>query len=284
MRICTRSAVLVALTLIWATDAFAQSNRADQLVDKAMAYVSTFVERFSSVVAEEEYSQRLVLERRNRQLKSDFLIVQIPGGIDWLSFRDVFEVDGKAVRDRDERLVKLFLEPPSDSLVRRASEISNASARYNVEGIGGLNDPFIALSFVQDRYRKQFRWSVVRNDKGVGPNVWSVRYEEIVRPTILKVAANRDLPANGQIWIDEPTGRIMKTELRVERGGTPVSNGLVLRNRSDVTVTFQYDERFEIAVPVEMRENHFFGTNDVSATAKYGRFRRFGVTTEEKVN
>jgi hypothetical protein len=261
-----------------------QDRRAEALVDKAMAYVGDFVSRFSSVVAEEEYSQRLILERRNRQLKSDFLIVQIPGGLDWLSFRDVFEVDGKGVRDRDERLVKLFLEPPSDSLVRRASEISNASARYNFTGIGGLNDPLIALAFVQDRYRKQFRWTVVRNDKGVGPDVWSVRYEETVRPTILKGNANRDLPATGQIWIDEPTGRIMKTELRIERGGTAVGAGLVLRNRSDVTVTFQYDERFGIAVPVEMRENHFQGTNDVSATAKYGRFRRFGVTTEEKVN
>jgi hypothetical protein len=261
-----------------------QDRRAEALVDKAMVYVGTFVDRFSSVVAEEEYSQRLILERRNRQLKSDFLIVQIPGGLDWLSFRDVFEVDGKAVRDRDERLVKLFLEPASDSLVRRAREISEAGARYNFPGIGGLNDPLIALAFVQDRYRKQFRWSVVRNDKGVGPGVWSVRYEETVRPTILKGNANRDLPSNGQIWIDEPTGRIMKTELRIERGGTPVGAGLVLRNRSDVTVTFQYDERFDIAVPVEMRENHFQGTNDVSATAKYGRFRRFGVTTEEKVN
>jgi hypothetical protein len=58
----------------------------------------------------------------------------------------------------------------------------------------------------------------------------------------------------------------------------------VLRNRSDITVTFQYDDRFGIAVPVEMRENHFFGLNDVTATAKYGRFRRFGVTTQEVVN
>src|SRR5688500_2809132 len=192
--------------------AASQAVKADERVARASQYVAEFVSRFSSVVAEEDYTQRLILERRTRRLRSDFLIVQIPGGTDWLSFRDVFEVDGKPVRDRDERLVKLFLEPPSDSLLRRASEISNAGTRFNFPGIGGLNKPLMALALVQDAYREHFRWSLVKNDKGVGPDVWSVRYEEFVRPTVLRGNGNRDLPINGQIWIDQPTGRVMKTE------------------------------------------------------------------------
>jgi hypothetical protein len=280
----TRRVMIAAIAAcLWTGTVVAQAVRAEELVARAGEYVASFVSRFSSVVAEEDYTQRLILERRSRQLRSDFLIVQIPGGTDWLSFRDVFEVDGKPVRDRDERLVKLFLEPPSDSLLRRASEISGASAQFNFPGIGGLNDPLMALAIVQDMYRARFRWTLVRNDKTVGPTVWSVRYEERVRPTILKGNGNRDQPINGQIWIDEPTGRIMKTELRMDRGGSVVGSGVVVGNRSDVTVTFQYDERFGIAVPAEMRENHFFGTNDVSATAKYGRFRRFDVKTDEAV-
>jgi hypothetical protein len=263
----------------------AQATRAEELVARAGEYVVTmFVPRFSSVVAEEDYTQRLILERRTRRLRSDFLIVQIPGGSDWLSFRDVFEVDGKPVRDRDERLVKLFLEPPSDSLLRRAREIGEAGARFNFDGVGGLNDPLMALALVQDRYREHFRWTVVKNDKGIGPDVWSVRYQEFVSPTIFRGNGNIDRPVSGQIWIDQPTGRIMKTELRMEAGGTMVGRfNVLMQNRSEVTTTFQFDERFGIAVPAEMRENHFYGTTDIATVAKYGRFRRFDVKTEEAV-
>jgi hypothetical protein len=276
-------AVLLAATIVGPPRSMAasQADRVDELVVRGGQYVADFVSRFSSVVAEEDYTQRLILERRTRRLRSDFLIVQIPGGTDWLSFRDVFEVDGKPVRDRDERLVQLFLEPPSDSMLRRANEITDAGTRFNFPGIGGLNNPLMALAILQDSYRARFRWSLVKNDKDVGPDVWSVRYQEFVRPTVLQGNGNRDLPITGQIWIDQPTGRVMKTELRQESGGTAVGAGIVLRNRSEVTTFFQFDEGFGIAVPVEMRENHFFGTNDVAAAATYGRFRRFGVTTEE---
>ena len=280
-----RLAGAAILALAWQSGTAAQDRpTAEQLVARAGEYVAQFVAQFSGVVAEEDYNQRHVRERLTRHLRSDFLIVQIPGGMDWLSFRDVFEVDGKPVRDRDERLVKLFLEPPSESLVRRASEIDRAGARYNLQG-DLLNNPLTALALVQDVYRQRLRWSLVRNDREVGPDVWSVRFEERQRPTILRGNANRDLPVNGLIWIDASTGRVVKTELRLDMGGRAVGAGLVIRNQSEIVTLFQFDERFGIAVPVEMRETHVFGSAEVSTVAKYGRFRRFGVTTtEETVN
>ncbi len=42
-------------------------------------------------------------------LRSDFMLVQLGGdGEGWMSFRDVFEVKGAKVRDRDDRMLKLF--------------------------------------------------------------------------------------------------------------------------------------------------------------------------------
>ena len=274
--------VLIA-TLAWTAGPAAQAPSAEELVVRGSQYVSEFVAKFSGVVAEEDYNQRHVPERRTRRLRSEFLIVQIPGGTDWLSFRDVFEVDGKAVRDRDERLVKLFLEPPSDALVRRASEIDRASARFNLHG-ELLNNPLTALALLQDAYRSRLRWSLVRNDRTVGPDVWSVRFEERQRPTILRGNGNRDLPVDGLVWIDAPTGRVLKTELRFGTGGRAVGGGIVLRNRSEIITTFAFDDRFGIAVPAEMREAHTFGADDVLTVATYGRFRRFGVTTDEAVS
>jgi hypothetical protein len=260
-----------------------QTPAATDLIAAGGAYVKEFISRFSSVVAEERYVQRLPTQRLTRNLVSDFLIVQLPESNDWTSFRDVFEVDGKPVRDRDERLVKLFLEPGSATRLERARAIALEGARYNIRGIGTVNNPLLAMAFIQERYRDRFRWRVVRNDKDVGPTVWSVRFEEYERPFLLRLDGNRELQTTGLIWIDAPTGRILKSELRVELGASVAGGGILVRNRSEVTTTFALDDRFEIAVPVEMRENHFFGDNDISTVATYGRFRRFGVQTEERV-
>ena len=279
------SAALGILVLLPGAAVQAQAPTADALVAKAGAYVKEFVSRFSGVVAEERYTQRLVSQRQTRVLASDFLIVQIPESNDWTAFRDVFEVDGMPVRDRDERLVKLFLQARSNTTLQRAAEIAREGSRHNLRGIGTVNNPLLALAFIQDAYRTRFRWRLVKNDKDVGPDVWSVRFEENVRPTILRGNANRDLMSTGLIWIDAPTGRILRTELRVDVGGSVVGGNaaIVVRNRSEVITRYSLDEGFQIAVPVEMRENHFFGDSDISTVATYGRFRRFGVQTDEAI-
>ena len=64
-------------------------------------------------------------------LVSDFLLVQVPGE-GWMPFRDVFERNGQKVRDREERLAKLFLNGSSRSSVDQARQIMVESARYNI--------------------------------------------------------------------------------------------------------------------------------------------------------
>jgi hypothetical protein len=273
---------------LWMPAALAAQQRpmVEDLLARGQAYVAEFVKTFSNVVAEERYAQRLIQERRNRNLGSDFLIVQVPGTTVWQSFRDVFEVDGKPVRDRDDRLQKLFLEEPG-SAVGEAREIAQASAQFNLPGIGALNDPLAALAFLQQQYQVRFRWSLVRNERDLGPNVWSVRFQENQRPTIFLGAGNRDMPANGQIWLEADTGRIVKTELRVDRPGTAITSSFGvttnLRGLSEVITTYQFDDRFGINVPVETQERHITGVVEVTGTAKYSRFRRFGVSVQETI-
>jgi hypothetical protein len=280
------TAVLGVLFVLPVSTVARQRPALDDLLARGSAYVAEFVQTFSNVVAEERYQQRLIQERRNRTLGSDFLIVQVPGTVVWQSFRDVFEVDDKPVRDRDDRLAKLFLEEPG-SAIGEAREIAEASARFNLPGIGSLNDPLAALAFLQPAYRVRFRWSLVRNDRDVGPNVWSVRFQENQRPTIFLGAGNTNLPANGLIWLEADTGRIAKTELRIDRPGTAVTSSFgvttALRGLSEVITTYQFDERFGINVPVETQERHITGVVEVTGTAKYSRFRRFGVTVQDEI-
>ena len=54
--------------------------------------------------------------------------MRLPTG-DFASFRDVFDVDGRPVRDRDQRLQKLFLSAPAATAIDQAQRIADESAR-----------------------------------------------------------------------------------------------------------------------------------------------------------
>src|SRR5262245_58928019 len=103
--------VVLAGSVLTPSLAIAQNSKTDELMAKTAAYVAQFVDQFSNVVAEETLLQETTIPRRKRAIRSDLLLVRYPGDAQWYAFRDVAEVDGKPVRDKEERLTKLFLEP-----------------------------------------------------------------------------------------------------------------------------------------------------------------------------
>jgi hypothetical protein len=253
------------MLLVWVPPAEAQAPPAAELLRSAASYISDFISLFSNVVAEERYEQRTVSESQRRDLVSDFLIVRLPATNDWVSFRDVLEADGRPVRDGGERLISLLLDDTSASSVERARAIVQEGARFNIEGIGSLNDPLLVLAFLQREFSPRFLWTVIGAAPDVGPDVWEVQFEEQFQPTLIRAPGDRDLPALGSVWIEALTGRVLQTTLRVQR--------------SEVTTRYELDPQFGIAVPVEMRESHFVGRNIIRAVASYGRFRSFSVDT-----
>ena len=82
-------------------------------------------------------------------LKSDFLLVRPPGAERFVEFRDVFEVDGRPVRDRQDRLTRLFLDTSANT--DRIRAIIEDSARYNIGNIPrNVNTPMLPLVFLQE--------------------------------------------------------------------------------------------------------------------------------------
>ena len=83
------------------------------VLDRATAYELKFIGQFENVVAEEVYVQEMSSPRRKRTIKSDFLFVKYPDVAGSMMLRDVFEVDGKPVRDaaQADRMMKLFTSP-----------------------------------------------------------------------------------------------------------------------------------------------------------------------------
>ena len=273
----------------------------EQLLARATWYSIDFVDKLSQVVAEERYVQDSTVAlatvpiigmgrgpasalnsqprgtAKHRELRADFLIVKSSGDM-WSPFRDVFEVDHIPVRDREERLAKLFLTNKPDranSNDENARAIAEESARYNLGAVQRtINNPVFALLFLQPDVRSHFKFTPGKPDRKAGDDVRVVEYVEELRPTVIRGGAGRDMPAFGRFWIENATGRVVKAEVRVE----------VSDVKANLTTTFRTDDRLGIDVPAEFHEDYDLRDGRVSGVASYSRFRRFQVNSSEELS
>jgi hypothetical protein len=245
-------------------------------------YVEAYERQYSGLVAEEEFRQSS--RGTNARLRSDFLLVKPEKSSQWVSFRDVYEVDGVAVRDRDDRLRRLFLEPGPD-IGAQLQAIQDESARYNVGVVQrNINVPLFLLRFLQPENRPRFRFRLAGRRDVAGVEAWRIEFEERVFPTIITDIQGRDVDAKGWFMVDMVTGAIVETALKIEEHGST----------GDIVVSFRHDPALGMWVPAEMKETYRTLTQRslagvprlepvVEGTAKYSNFRRFQVKIEEKV-
>jgi hypothetical protein len=299
------SSLIAAALLIAAQPirARAQTVSLDAVLSRAGAYVAAFTDTFSNVVAEERYKQEVSGATPGtggrRELRSDVVLMKIGGPLEWRPYRDVFEVDAKPVRDRDDRLAMLF-ERPSSTSFEQAARLAQESARYNI-GLARrtINTPLLSLLFLQPSIQPRFRFKLGKRDASAGPQVWIVEYREQTHPTIIRgllTNDSTDLPASGRFWIDAETGRVSKAELLIA----------VVGMRGSLATSFGRDDRLNLDVPLEMREvyrlqrtvtemgpthkdegaprvTQTIEETVVSGTATYSNFRRFNVKADAVV-
>jgi len=245
------------------------------LLSRAVDYVAGYQKAFSAVVAEETYVQ--TAGSRSVRLVSDFLLVRPVNGGTWVSFRDVFQVNGERVRDRDERLKALFLSDPNAAESEQLLAIKTESARYNI-GLAqrNVNVPLYALIVLTAEHRGRFKFSLGRNGQSGGVAVQRLEFEEVQRPTLITDTNTKlDVPLRGSFAVDPLTGAICESALD-------------LLNRSvtgRMLVRFRRDPGLGLWVPEDMFES-WVGANGsrvAEAQASYEKFRRFQVKTEEKM-
>jgi formylglycine-generating enzyme required for sulfatase activity len=299
-------AVSAVLAFLIAAAAAASAPRAervtlDELLDHVAWYLDYFVDEFENVVAEETYTQDSSVllptfspmpggrggafppppspsdaaRARHRDLRSDFLLVKSPDTDALVPFRDVLEVDGVPVRDREARLAKLFLSEHGGTAMQHAEKIGAEGARYNLGNMRStLGNPVLGLGVLQRSYQRRFHFSLGKEDRAIGPTAVVVDFKETASPAMIRGEAGRDLMAHGHIWIDAPTGRVLRTELQVEQPAI----------RAIVTTTFRLEEHSGIGVPAEMREQYTLSNgNRITTVATYGKFRRFDVNASEDI-
>lgn len=289
-----RLCALIGGIVLMASSASAQEPTLTTVLARAGAYVVEFERQLSGIVAEEQYVQHVrhpgatfVVGPERRELRSDLLLVKPAGSGDWLQFRDAFEVDGRSIRDRNERMVRLFLEPPASAAAQKAA-ILRESARYNIGTIERtVNTPVLSLMFLEPANQKRFKFRRTRDGRPVAApetsaspghfrvstDVWVVQFEETQRGTMIRATHGRDLPSRGRFWIEPSTGRVLMSEL--------VANNRVVR--ATIDVSYQSEPLLGLLVPIEMREWYEGSDRErIDGVATYGKFRQFQVNVDEK--
>jgi hypothetical protein len=287
-----RRIALVVLGFLLALPAVADDRPPlAELLERVGDYIVRFQQQISGMVAEEYYVQNSDKAERpfvtHRELKSDLLLVKTEGETNgYVQFRDVYEVDGDPVRDRDDRLARLFMNP-SESAKKQAAQIMNESARYNIGTVErNINTPMLALILFDPTFRHRFKYSASTEHKGtprglpksatftLAADAWEIDYDEIATPTVIQ-GDKQDARSHGRIWVDPETGRVLITELVNEAKSV----------RSTIRVSYQSPPVDGVLLPVVMRETYVvknrFYTFEGEAT--YGNFRRFSVNTVESI-
>ena len=188
--------------------------------------------------------------------------------------------------------------------------IGAESARYNLGDFRRtLNLPTVTLSFMRRAYQERFTFTRVADEKVAGRVSRVLRFKERTRPTLVATANGVDIPVEGRIWMDAEDGRVVRTEIRFDRGldlverraranlttgatdyvTESVQNG---EQRSSIQVEFRSLPDLGILVPVQMWEWHE-GVNQpgrmptdksaLQSLSAYSNFRRFQVSTTEQI-
>ncbi len=283
--------LLAILALAGATLAAEDRPPLNVILSRVTGYVAGYQKEISGVVAEERYVQDADKSERpfvtHRELKSDLLLVRTQGAVEsYVQFRDVYEVDGDPVRDRTDRLAKLFTNLSPDAK-KQASVIMNESARYNIGSVQrNINVPLLAMMLLDPAYQSRFRYSVSTEHRGtprgfpktpafaLAHDTWELDFEETGTPTVIQ-GDGQDARSHGRIWVDPDTGRVLLTEI-VNEAKTV---------RSTIRVSFQSEPMAGFLLPVEMRESYVlkgrFYTFEGAAT--YSNYRRFTVDTSMQI-
>jgi hypothetical protein len=288
------------------------------LLARAASYVNQFTTEMATAVLEEHYVQ--LIKRRTlpptapdeerlawhpkrapaprdetvfkrRQTKADLLLVQLPNRT-WAAYRDTFEVDGKTVAGRENRLRKLFVEGTQTS-ERQMRRINQDSANWNLGRFyREINLPTFPLLVLRADNQQRMVFALGPTARVGDATCRIVTFEERMRPTMVhSFKRGEDVPLAGTVCVDD-TGIVWKTHLDLSERYTW---------RGVIEVTYEPHPRVKVPVPSRMWEWYQpppmgaageFGSavpltqtelGCIEALATYSNLRQFTVETTEQV-
>ena len=293
----TAATLLSLLALLALTAGGGAAPTEPSLVDlltSAGEYVRAYEDAFRLVVAEEVYVQRLRVSasgpvQQTRRLASDVAFVRAPGAaLPWWLLRDVYEVDGGPVRDRQARLEKLLVESPAVGL-ERARAIADEGARFNLgRSVRNFNVPTLVLAFLHPALQPRFSFERKGATTIEGRSFVEIAFRELGTPTVIRGPdAHPDVLAAGRVWIHAgKDGTVGRTELVLDLFGDGI------RTHATLDTEYRPYRALTLWVPVEMRDRlqtdlagvrgRTGSVEYVEGLAAYSSFRQAGVSTQEE--
>lgn len=253
----------------------AQQGR--DVVERVRDYIERFEREVSALVAEEHYIQRLETRigpsatHATRSLRSDYVLVKPADNLAWIGYRDVFDVDGTPVRERDSRIVDILTSTAPDSH-ERAAAFAFQGARFNLGPVRTVNVPTMPMQLMSRRHAGRVVMRAGRIDRRAGRA--TVTFFEPNPPTIVRTPDGDDVATRGEVVVRISDGAILGATLRFRFGRRAT--------REEARLTVEYGDVAGIPVPVPLRmiEQHprVAGVS-ASGEATYANYRRFQTTS-----
>jgi hypothetical protein len=261
------------------------------VVRAAAAYLKTYQEQLTFLIADEAYTQQVRAQMpddqgpKGRTMKSEMFFMFTPADRVWMAIRDIIEVDRKPVTGRQD--LRAALETMPTAQVARTFKAQNS--RFNIGRVQrNFNEPILSLLVVDSRYLPNFTFDRRRVERIAGGALVTVTFAEKGVPTLITDLQSRPVFSKGEMIIEAATGRIRRAQLSL------IIQGVTL----ELTTTYGPDERLGLWVPIQFRERYQEGvlsggtartrlentTNyeEIVCEARYTNYRRFETTARIK--
>jgi hypothetical protein len=253
---------------------------ADAIRDRLDKYLIEYEPRLSSVVADERMTQRdgasQLANRRtaeptkDREIISEVAFIGLPGDAGWLGFRRVLKVNGKALPDAGPALATILSDGAKDDY-DQARLLLGQSAEHNLGFPRTTNLPNLPLEFLHPRNRHRLHHRLDGMEKIRGVNTARMVFEEHSTPTIIQRPDGGEMRSLVSAWVEPDTGRLLRAQVKTRDARIGV-----LPYDNLIWVDFRMDEKLDLLVPYEMKEDFFAGRfREGTGTARYTNYRQF---------
>ena len=239
------------------------------LVARTADYVARYQDEFSTLVADELYTQRASgAGTQERVIRGELFLTYITAERVWMALHDVAEVDGQPVPDRDD-LRALLGRGPTQALGR---ELARRNARFNIGGIfRNFNEPTFALQVVSARHmaRFDFRRGRTALDAGQVPGLVALDFQSRRDETIVHNPSGEAVAMRGTITVEAATGGVRATRLTLRDAGT----------NAELRTYYEHDAKTALWVPTSLAERYERRVGNrvevITAYSTYTNYRRF---------
>ena len=238
------------------------------------AYLTDYETHLSSVVADERFEQNIYTGRgrTGALLESEVAFYRLPGGAEWLGFRDVKRVNWKPLASSGPSIAEVLTSAAGD--ISKAQAIAKESARHNLGLPRTINVPTAPLDIIHPMHRHSLRYALQGEETIRGATTARIAFVEIARPTRVREPTGQNLVSSGRVWVEPLSGTVWRVEWIYQAENRQPNAPPPPRLRVD----FERHEDLAIMVPTFMTEVFSVLTGRGEGRASYTKFRRFGTS------